>query len=289
MVVRRTSTTEATATAISIGRSGAGNRFGPVSTPASRQLSSAPGREWRTSMIDFFWTTRNGQKVLVCLEETGLPYRLNTVNISKGEQFQPELLEISPNNKVPAIRDNDSADGSSLTVFEAGAILFYLAEKSGTPLPRDACERVAAMEWVFWQVGGLGPMAGQNHHFAHYGPGKISYAIQRYITETGRLYGVLGKRPAARVHPGRLFYRRYCGIPLGLRPWRPGKGSRRFSQREALVPGSLRAPCGVPCQRAGRRRQHRAERERPIACHPVWPGSRTRKLRRYRRDIRNQF
>ncbi|WP_428375375.1 glutathione S-transferase N-terminal domain-containing protein [Lichenicoccus sp.] len=150
-------------------------------------------------MIDFFfWTTPNGQKVMICLEETGLPYRLNTVNISKGEQLQADFLEISPNNKIPAIRDNDSADGAPLTVFESGAILFYLAEKSGTLLPLKARGRVAAMEWVFWQVGGLGPMAGQNHHFAHYAPEKIPYAIQRYVTETGRLYGVLDKRLAAR-------------------------------------------------------------------------------------------
>lgn len=150
-------------------------------------------------MIDFFfWTTPNGQKVMICLEETGLPYRLNTINIGKGEQFKPGFLEISPNNKIPAIRDNNPADGAPLTVFESGAILFYLADKRGTLLPRDARGRIAAMEWLFWQVGGLGPMAGQNHHFAHYAPEKIPYAIQRYVTETGRLYGVLNKRLAAR-------------------------------------------------------------------------------------------
>jgi GST-like protein len=151
-------------------------------------------------MIDiFFWTTPNGQKVLICLEETSLPYRILPVNISKGEQFQPDFLAISPNNKIPAIRDNAPADGGEpVTVFESGAILFYLADKSGTLLSNSPRDRVAAMEWVFWQVGGLGPMAGQNHHFAHYAPEKIPYAIQRYVNETGRLYGVLNKRLASR-------------------------------------------------------------------------------------------
>ncbi|MFC7397343.1 glutathione binding-like protein [Chelatococcus sp. GCM10030263] len=151
-------------------------------------------------MIDFFfWTTPNGLKVLIALEEMGIEYRTSTINISKGEQFGEEFLKISPNNKIPAIRDNSPAnDAAPITIFESGAILFYLGEKTGTFLPKDLRGRVAAMEWLFWQVGGLGPMAGQTHHFRHYAPEKLPYAIDRYVRETGRLYGVLDKRLAGR-------------------------------------------------------------------------------------------
>jgi GST-like protein len=151
-------------------------------------------------MIDFFfWTTPNNQKVLIFLEETGLPYEIKTVNIQKGEQFKPEYLEISPNNKVPAIRDNKpQSDGRAVSVFESGAILIYLAEKAGQLLSKDFYKRVATLEWLFWQVGGLGPIAGQNHHFQHYAPEQIPYAVDRFVTETGRLYSVLNKRLADR-------------------------------------------------------------------------------------------
>jgi len=147
-------------------------------------------------MIEFFfWTTPNGQKALIALEEMGLPYSLRPVNIAKGEQFAPDFLAVSPNNKIPAIRDTDPGDGGPpITIFESGAILLYLAEKSGRLIPADRRGRIEANEWLFWQVGGLGPMAGQNHHFAHYAPDKIPYAIDRYVTETGRLYGVLDRR-----------------------------------------------------------------------------------------------
>ena len=153
-------------------------------------------------MIDlFFWTTPNNQKILIYLEETGLPYRIQTVNIQKGEQLDSDFLVMSPNNKVPAIHDDEPADGGEpITVFESGAILLYLAEKSGELLPADLRGRVATLEWLFWQVGGLGPMAGQNHHFKHYAPERIAYATDRYVTETGRLYGVLNRRLAGREY-----------------------------------------------------------------------------------------
>jgi GSH-dependent disulfide-bond oxidoreductase len=147
-------------------------------------------------MIDlYYWTTPNGHKITIFLEEAGLPYSIKPVNISTGEQFQPEFLKISPNNRIPAIVDNEPADGNGpLSVFESGAILQYLAEKNGKFLPVNVRRRSEVMEWLFWQMGGLGPMAGQNSHFNHYAPEKLSYAIQRYVKETERLYGVLDER-----------------------------------------------------------------------------------------------
>ena len=144
-------------------------------------------------MIDLsYWPTPNGHKVTIFLEEAGLPYRLLPVNITKGEQFRPDFLRISPNNKMPAIVDDAPADGGPpLSVFESGAILEYLAMKSGHFLPTELRARTEVMQWLFWQMGGLGPMLGQNHHFAHYAPEKIPYAIDRYVKETARLYKVL--------------------------------------------------------------------------------------------------
>jgi len=151
-------------------------------------------------MIDlYYWTTPNGHKITLFLEETGLPYRIVPVNIGTGAQFAPSFLAISPNNRIPAIVDHAPADGGApVSVFESGAILLYLAEKSGQLLPRDVRGRVEVTQWLFWQVAGLGPMAGQNHHFARYAPEKIPYAIERYVNETNRLYGVLDKRLAGR-------------------------------------------------------------------------------------------
>ena len=151
-------------------------------------------------MIEFYyWPTPNGHKVTLFLEEAGLEYDLKPVNIGRGEQFQPEFLKISPNNKMPAIVDHAPADGGApLPVFESGAILVYLAEKTGKFMPQDLRGRIAALEWLFWQVGGLGPMAGQNHHFGVYAPEKLPYAIERYVKETNRLYGVLDRRLAGR-------------------------------------------------------------------------------------------
>lgn len=149
-------------------------------------------------MIDlYYWTTPNGHKVTIFLEEAGLPYRIVPVNISKGEQFTPQFLAVSPNNRIPAIVDQSPKDsGPPLSVFESGAILLYLSEKTGSFLPNGLRERTKVMEWLFWQMGGLGPMAGQNHHFSHYAPEKLPYAIDRYVKETNRLYGVLNKQLA---------------------------------------------------------------------------------------------
>ncbi len=151
-------------------------------------------------MIDlYFWTTPNGYKALMFLEETGIDHRLLPINISKGEQFAPEFLKVSPNNRIPAIVDHAPAGGGTpISVFESGAILLYLAEKTGSFIPAQLRGRVEVLQWLFWQMGGLGPMAGQNHHFALYAPEKIPYAIKRYVDETNRLYGVLNKRLADR-------------------------------------------------------------------------------------------
>lgn len=147
-------------------------------------------------MIDlFYWTTPNGHKISIFLEEAGLPYKIHPVNIGKGEQFKPEFLAIAPNNRIPAITDNEPLDNKGpLSIFESGAILWYLAEKTKKFVPAEARGKVLVSEWLFWQMAGLGPMAGQNHHFNGYAPEKIPYAMERYIKETARLYGVLNKQ-----------------------------------------------------------------------------------------------
>jgi GSH-dependent disulfide-bond oxidoreductase len=144
-------------------------------------------------MIDLhYWPTPNGWKISIMLEECGLPYTLKCVNIGRGEQFSTEFLAISPNNRMPAIVDHDPPGGGApVSVFESGAILIYLAEKTGRFLGHDLRSRVATLEWLMWQMGGLGPMAGQNGHFLLYAPQKIAYAMERYAKEVNRLYGVL--------------------------------------------------------------------------------------------------
>jgi GST-like protein len=151
-------------------------------------------------MIDlYYWTTPNGHKITIFLEETGLPYRLKLVDINRGEQFAPAFLAISPNNRIPAIVDHDPPDGAApLPIFESGAILMYLGGKTGRFFPAELRARCECVQWLFWQMANLGPMAGQNHHFVHYAPDKIPYAIDRYVRETSRLYAVLNKRLADR-------------------------------------------------------------------------------------------
>ncbi|MFJ5490691.1 GSH-dependent disulfide bond oxidoreductase [Pectobacterium carotovorum] len=146
-------------------------------------------------MIDLYYApTPNGHKITLFLEEANLPYQLHRVNISKGEQFKPEFLAISPNNKIPAIVDMQPSEGDTpISLFESGAILLYLAEKHGVLLSTSLRERTATLQWLFWQVAGFGPMLGQNHHFNHYAPQPVPYAIERYQQETQRLYRVLDK------------------------------------------------------------------------------------------------
>ena len=146
-------------------------------------------------MIEFYyWTTPNGHKVTMFLEESGLDYDIKPINISKGEQFAPAFLKIAPNNRIPAILDHAPAGGGEpIGIFESGAILLYLADKTKKFIPQDLRGRTECLQWLFWQMGGLGPMAGQNHHFVQYAPEQLPYAIDRYVKETSRLYGVLNK------------------------------------------------------------------------------------------------
>ncbi|MEE1925642.1 glutathione binding-like protein [Pseudomonas sp. 148P] len=168
-------------------------------------------------MIDlYYWTTPNGHKITLFLEETGLPYRIHPINIGKGEQFAADFLKIAPNNRIPAIVDNDTADGQPLSLFESGAILLYLAEKTGQFIPQDLRGRQEALQWLFWQMGGLGPMAGQNHHFVRFAPEKVPYAIKRYVDETARLYGVLNKRLADRPF---VAGEAYSIADMAIYPW----------------------------------------------------------------------
>ncbi len=152
-------------------------------------------------MIDlYYWTTPNGHKVTIFLEETGLPYKIIPINIGKGEQFQPEFLKIAPNNRIPAMVDHAPVGSNKpISLFESGAMLLYLADKTKRFIPQDTAGRAEVLQWLFWQMGGLGPMLGQNHHFTQYAPEKIDYAINRYVNETARLYAVLNKRLADRA------------------------------------------------------------------------------------------
>jgi GSH-dependent disulfide-bond oxidoreductase len=168
-------------------------------------------------MIDlYYWPTPNGQKIVIFLQETGLDYRAHRVDIGKGEQFKPEFLAISPNNRIPAIIDQNPKDGGKpISIFESGAILQYLAEKTGKFLSPDIRAKTETMQWLFWQVGGLGPMAGQNGHFNVYAPEKIPYAMERYTKETARLYGVLNKRLADRDYVAGA----YSIADMAIYPW----------------------------------------------------------------------
>ena len=168
-------------------------------------------------MIEVYsWATPNGHKVHVMLEECGLAYRAIPVDIGSGAQFAPEFLAISPNNKIPAIVDPDGPDGKPISIFESGAILMYLAAKTGKFLPADLRGRYETLEWLMFQMGGVGPMLGQAHHFRLYAPEKIPYAIDRYTNEAKRLYGVLDKRLASRRH---IATDEYTIADIAVFPW----------------------------------------------------------------------
>lgn len=167
-------------------------------------------------MIDlYYWGTPNGHKISIALEEMELEYRIFAINILKDEQFAPEFLKISPNNKIPAIVDYDSADGHPISVFESGAILQYLGRKTGKYYPQQERQRVTVEEWLMWQMGGLGPMLGQNHHFSKFAPERIEYATKRYQQETLRLYGVLNRRLSDRDYVGD----EYSIADMAILPW----------------------------------------------------------------------
>ena len=204
--------------------------------------------------IDLYtWTTPNGRKVSIALEEMGLDYKAHPINITKDEQFAPDFLKISPNNKIPAIVDPDGPDGAPFPLFETGAILIYLAEKTGQFMPTDPKTRHVCLQWLMWQMGGFGPMLGQAHHFRRFAPEEILYAVERYTKETARLYGVLNGRlgeaeylagdytiadmatyPWAARHE-------WQGIELGDYPnvkrWYDAIGARPAAARGMQVPG----------------------------------------------------
>jgi GSH-dependent disulfide-bond oxidoreductase len=168
-------------------------------------------------MIDLhYWPTPNGHKITMALEEIGLDYRIRPVNINAGDQFKPEFLAIAPNNRMPAIVDNAPAGGGpAISIFESGAILLYLAEKTGRLIPQDIRGREDVLQWLFWQVANLGPMAGQNGHFNVYAPEKLPYAIKRYANETNRLYGVMNKRLGDRA----FLAKDYSVADIASYPW----------------------------------------------------------------------
>ena len=167
-------------------------------------------------MIDLYsWATPNGHKVHIMLEECALPYRVHAVDIGAGDQFKPDFLKISPNNKIPAIVDSDGPDGKPMSLFESGAILIYLAAKTGRFLPADARGKYLALQWLMFQMGGLGPMLGQAHHFRLYAPEKIEYAYNRYTNEAKRLYGVMNRRLAEAEY----FAGEYSIADIAMFPW----------------------------------------------------------------------
>ena len=164
----------------------------------------------------WYWPTPNGWKVSIALEEMGLAYEMKPVNIGAGEQFKPDFLRISPNNKMPAIVDPDGPDGKPISIFESGAILIYLAEKTGKFLPKDPVQRYKTFEWLMWQMGGVGPMFGQAHHFLRAAPTKIEYGIKRYVDEAKRLYGVLDRQLAANAYSAGA---EYTIADMAIFPW----------------------------------------------------------------------
>ncbi len=167
-------------------------------------------------MIDvYFWPTPNGYKITIALEEMGLPYRIVPVDIGKGEQFRPEFLKISPNNRMPAIVDSEGPDGQPISIFESGAILLYLAEKTGKLIPTSPRGRYQALEWLMFQMASVGPMLGQAHHFRRYAPEPLQYAIDRYTNEARRIYGVIDKRLSALPY----MVGEYSIVDIAIYPW----------------------------------------------------------------------
>jgi GST-like protein len=188
-------------------------------------------------LIDlYFWPSPNGHKISIALEELGLRYRIHPVNIARGDQFKPDFLAISPNNKMPAMVDPDGPGGEPVAIFESGAILLYLARKTGKLRGKDKRDRLLVEQWLFWQMAGLGPMAGQTHHFRTYAPEKIAYAIDRYTNEVARLYGVLDKQLKGRD----FIAGRYSIADIAVYPWarlweRQGQDIAQFPNIDAWL------------------------------------------------------
>lgn len=199
-------------------------------------------------MIDLYtWTTPNGHKIHIMLEETGLPYRVHRVNLSNKEQFDPDYVKINPNSKIPAIIDQEGPKGRPITIFESGAILTYLAEKSGKFLPKDPKARSVAMQWLNFQVGNIGPMFGQLYHFRSSAPERIAYAVNRYSNEVRRLYGVLDRRLAQ----SEFFAGEYSIADIAIFPW--VKNPASYDQDPDEVPNVMRWVAAVKSRPAVKR------------------------------------
>ena len=196
----------------------------------------------------YYWPTPNGWKVTIFLEEVGLPYNLAPVDITSGDQYEEDFLKISPNNKMPAIVDPEGPDGEPMSLSESGAILLYLADKTGRFLPESPRDRYLVLQWLMFQMGHVGPMLGQAHHFRGYAPEKIPYAIERYTDEATRLYGVMDRRLSeADILRWRGVHGcGYGALPLARLPRTPGPGPERLPAREALVRDPRVAPLSSP-------------------------------------------
>lgn len=205
----------------------------------------------------FFWPTPNGYKIVIMLEECGLPYAIRMVDITKGNQFDPAFLKIAPNNRIPAIIDPDGPDDKPISIFESGAILQYLGRKTGKLYPQDERSRVEVDQWLHWQIGGLGPMAGQAHHFRQYAPKKIQYGIDRYTDEVNRLYGVLNHRLADRDY----LVKNYSIADIASQPWvrmyrRQGQDMAEFPNLEAWLLRIKERPPVIRAMEIGKAERH---------------------------------
>lgn len=205
----------------------------------------------------FFWPTPNGYKIVIMLEECGLPYAIRMVDITKGNQFDPAFLKIAPNNRIPAIIDPDGPDGKPISIFESGAILQYLGRKTGKLYPKDERSRVEVDQWLHWQIGGLGPMAGQAHHFRQYAPKKIQYGLDRYTDEVNRLYGVLNHRLADRDY----LVKNYSIADIASQPWvrmyrRQGQDMAEFPNVEAWLLRIKKRPAVIRAMEIGKAERH---------------------------------
>ena len=195
-------------------------------------------------MIDlYYWPTPNGWKLTILFEELGIPYNVIPVDINKGEQFEQDFLTIAPNNRMPAVVDSEGADGAPLSLFESGAIMLHYADKHGRFIPADERGRAEVLQWLFFQMGNVGPMLGQCHHFRNYAPEKLPYAIERYVNETSRLYRVVNKAPrGSRLGRRRLFDCRHGDLPVDAALGEPGAGHRRLSRPRQVAGAQQRAP-----------------------------------------------
>jgi len=205
----------------------------------------------------FFWPTPNGYKIVIMLEECGLPYVIRMVDITKGGQFDPAFLKIAPNNRMPAIIDPNGPDGKPISIFESGAILQYLGRKTGKLYPEDERSRVEVDQWLHWQIGGLGPMAGQAHHFRQYAPKKIQYGIDRYTDEVNRLYGVLNHRLADRDY----LVKNYSIADIASQPCvrmyrRQGQVMAEFPHLEAWLLRIKERPAVIRAMEIGKAERH---------------------------------